>query len=195
MSDICLVVGIAGATCSGKTTLAQRLHENLKNSVLVNQDEYFLPCDDPRHVIIPEINHQNWELMTSLDMKKMIGDVERIIAENDRNTSNHSEMRVLILDGFLLFNCKKIAELCDLRYFLDMTKEQCWDRRKVRIYEPPDPPNYFEKIVWPEYVKSRKEILEDKPLAETITFINGAENKEEVFEKVFNDVKLRLSCK
>lgn len=188
------VVGIAGATCSGKTTVAQRLKKNIKNSVLINQDEYFHDAEDPRHVRVPEVNHINFELMTSMDMPRMIADIERTIATPANDIQDDPpKPRVLILDGFLIFNCSEIVQLCDARYFLDLTKEQCWERRRTRVYDPPDVPNYFEKVVWPEYVESKSEILRDKALAVTITFVDGARSKEDVFSEVFDDIKKRIS--
>ncbi|XP_076656350.1 nicotinamide riboside kinase [Halictus rubicundus] len=189
-----IVLGISGATCSGKTSLINRLHKELKNSVLVCQDNYFLPVDDPRHTYIPELNHMNWELITSLDMDKMRSDVLKLITSPEKSKStNTNEKRILILDGFLLFACKVISNLCDKKYFLTLTKDQCWERRKDRCYDPPDVPGYFEKVVWPEYAKHTNELMKDKDLYKTITFIDGSKSKEEIFQTVLADIKKLLS--
>jgi nicotinamide/nicotinate riboside kinase len=88
-----LVVGVSGVTCSGKTTLADSLYKHFKdlrgkeiktgielNRVeIINQDKYFLEADDPRHVIVEKLNHQNWEVITSLDMDKMCNDIMEIL--------------------------------------------------------------------------------------------------------------------
>lgn len=187
-----LVIGISGATCSGKSTLANRIRDNFPKSVMVRQDDYFLPSDDPRHINIPELNHLNWDLITSLDMQKMHSDVIKILQSRENNAMN-SKKTVLILDGFLLFRHKDITDLCDRKYFLTLTKEQCWERRKNRIYEPPDVPGYFDKVVWPEYVKYKNGILENRKLHETITFIDGSKDMGEIYEMIAQEINQLLS--
>lgn len=189
-----IVLGISGATCSGKTSLVNRLHKELKNSVLVCQDNYFLPTDDPRHTFIPELNHMNWEIITSLDMDKMRSDVLNLITSPEESKSiKTNDKKILILDGFLLFKCKVISNLCNKKYFLTLTKDQCWERRKDRCYDPPDVPGYFEKVVWPEYAKHTNDLMKDKDLYKTITFIDGSKSKEEIFQIVSADIKKLLS--
>lgn len=189
-----LIFGISGVTCSGKTCLTNRLHKELKNSVVIHQDNYFLPKDDPRHIKIEELNHFNWEVITSMDMDKMYLDILNLIEPlpNENNFSKTIKKNILILDGFLLFKCKTISNLCDRKYFITLTKEQSWERRKNRTYDPPDVPGYFEKAVWPEYLKHKDELMKDKDLYETITFIDGSKSKEEIFEIIFSEIK-RLS--
>lgn len=186
------VIGISGATCSGKSTLANKIHENFPKSVMVRQDDYFLPSDDPRHIKIQELNHLNWDLITSLDMQKMHSDIIKILESRKINTAI-SKKTVLILDGFLLFRHKEITDLCDRKYFLTLTKEQCWERRKDRKYDPPDVPGYFEKVVWPEYIKYKNEIIQNSELHETITFIDGSKDMEEIYKMVFQQINQLLS--
>ncbi|KAL6267205.1 hypothetical protein P5V15_000282 [Pogonomyrmex californicus] len=191
LSKQVIVIGISGATCSGKSTLANKIHNDYPTSIMVRQDDYFLPPDDPRHVKIEELNHMNWELITSLDMQKMYSDVVRIFASRRENASDSKIL--LILDGFLLFKHKAITNLCNCKYFLTLTKERCWDRRKNRIYDPPDVPGYFDKVVWPEYVKYENEVRQNEELYKTVTFIDGSKDLEEVYEIVSKDIGELLS--
>ncbi|XP_014471231.1 PREDICTED: nicotinamide riboside kinase 1 [Dinoponera quadriceps] len=184
------VVGISGATCSGKTTLARKIRDNFPGSVMVRQDDYFLPPDDPRHVKVTELNHLNWDLMTSLDMPRMHSDVLRILESKD---AARSEKSMLILDGFLLFRHKALTDLCDRKYFLTLTKEQCWGRRKDRAYDPPDVPGYFDKVVWPEYMEYESEITRDTELRATITFIDGSNDTKETYETISKEISQLLS--
>lgn len=185
------VIGISGTTCSGKTSVTTQLHEKLKNSIVLHQDNYFLPKDDPRHVLVKELNHFNWELITSMDMDKMYSDILQLIESfpNENNSSEIINKNILILDGFSLFKCKVISNLCDRKYFITLNKEKCWERRKERKYDPPDVPGYFEKVVWPEYLKHKDELMKDNDLYNTITFIDGSKNKKEIFEIIFNEIK------
>lgn len=186
-----IVVGISGATCSGKTSLANRIHEELKGSVLIHQDDYFLPTNDPRHVRIPELNHNNWELLTSVDFPKLHSDIRKIFETIPEETAKGG--KVMILDGFLLFKYKPISDLCDMKYFLTLTKEQCWERRKNRTYDPPDVPGYFAQIVWPEYENHERELRSDQEMCKTITFVDGSRSKKDIFELVFAEIKKSVS--
>lgn len=188
------VLGISGATCSGKTSLANRLHKEFKNSIIIHQDNYFLPIDDPRHVRIEELNHFNWDLLNSIDMDKMCSDVMSMIesSPDEINCSATADKNILILEGFVLFKCKMISNLCDLKYFVTLTKELCWERRKGRVYEPPDVPGYFERAVWPEYLRHKDEITKNEDLKNTITFVDGTKSIEEIFQMVTAEIKKSL---
>merc|ERR1712029_1104410 len=59
--------------------------------------------------------------------------------------------RLLFLEGILLFNHPGIYDHSNLRFFLKVTKETCSERRSERDYDPPDPPTYFDQVVWPYY--------------------------------------------
>jgi nicotinamide/nicotinate riboside kinase len=195
-SKQCIVIGISGATCSGKSTLASKIHKNFPRSVMIRQDDYFLPPDDLRHIKVEELNHINWELITSLDMQKMHSDIVNILESYKKDTTNWTSM-ILILDGFLLFKHKAITNLCDYKYFLTLTEKQCWERRKERIYEPPDVPGYFDKVVWPEYVKYQNEIVQncniENKLREVVTFIDGSKHIEEIYNMVSKEINQLLS--
>ncbi|XP_063702552.1 nicotinamide riboside kinase 1 [Culicoides brevitarsis] len=90
-----LVIGVSGVTCGGKTTLANNLlkffrenpsslgpHLKIDQVHLVSQDNYFLPVDDPRHVLIEHLNHINWEIISSIDMERMCQDVMELLGAN-----------------------------------------------------------------------------------------------------------------
>lgn len=190
-----IIIGLSGATCGGKSSLAKQITNEFKNSVVICQDNYFLPTDDPRHTKIPELNHNNWEILTSMDMEKMWLDIQKILESTPKGQApkETNGKAVLIIDGFIIFKCKTITNLCDLKYFLTLTKETCWERRKSRAYDPPDVPGYFEKVVWPEYLKYETELKKDKDLCKTIVFIDGSKSKEEIFEMVSTKIKECLS--
>ena len=41
--------------------------------------------------------------------------------------------------------------------------DTCLARRLLRVYDPPDPPAYFQKVVWPCYEANKKEVLTECP--------------------------------
>lgn len=194
MSDW-LIIGISGVTCSGKTSLSNEIHNKIPSSVIINQDDYFHPMDSPQHTFIPELNHINFDIMNSLDMEKMHLDVLKLITHSQTDndiTCETKKLKVLIIEGFLIFSYKPISDLCNLRYFITLSKDQCWERRKYRTYEPPDVPGYFEKIVWPEYLKHKSEILNDQSLNGKIKFIDGSRSKKSIFGEVYTEIESAL---
>lgn len=82
-----LVIGLSGVTNGGKSTLANYLKKVLPNGTrLIKQDDYFLPENSPLHVPSPgNINHHNWDIITSLDMDTMVKDIKYAQGEIIRN--------------------------------------------------------------------------------------------------------------
>lgn len=87
-----LILGISGVTCGGKTTLSQEMTELLPDIKVISQDNYFLPQESEKHTYIPELKHINWELLSSMDMEKMVQDIQEIIRENRNNSINVSQI-------------------------------------------------------------------------------------------------------
>lgn len=80
MREDWIVVGISGVTCGGKTTLAETLKNAFNNTIVICQDDYFLPKNDSRHVFIPELNYNNWDILAALDMNKMKSDINTVLS-------------------------------------------------------------------------------------------------------------------
>ncbi|KAF5279750.1 hypothetical protein FQA39_LY05440 [Lamprigera yunnana] len=185
-----LIIGISGVTCGGKTTLAEALKRIIPSALLISQDSYFLDNDDPRHVWISELNHVNYDIITSLDMQQMYKDVceitskynlisDKIDIQTDQETYDNVEEKVcaklsetntklLILEGFCIFNYKLLSDLCLLKFYFTLSKEECYKRRIKRVYNPPDCPGYFEKCAWPEYLNLYQYVRDN--ISDTIYF-------------------------
>lgn len=176
-----LVIGISGVTCGYKTTLANKLKQKLAKSTLFSQDDFYRDIEDPKHVWIPELNHINFDIVSSLDMEKMYTDVLKFIKDNNFSPINNEHMDIkivqsdsfnnelldkinksnvhtLIIEGFSIFDFKKWLYLFNLKYFITLDKNECYERRLKRVYEPPDCPGYFDLCVWPEYLKQKDEV-------------------------------------
>ena len=92
---------------------------------------------------------------------------------------------MIFLDGILLFNHSGIAETCDVKFFIELTKEVCWERRQQRSYDPPDPEGYFEKVVWPYYIRNRKEVEEK---VSDVQYLSGSDTLESNFMHILMKV-------
>ncbi|XP_041042601.1 nicotinamide riboside kinase 1-like isoform X2 [Carcharodon carcharias] len=161
-----LIVGIGGVTNGGKTTLACKLKKALPSSVLLCQDTFFKPVSE---VEFGEDGFQQYDVITALDMKAMMDTVyawmENMSAVHIEQEapvlSENKGLNILIVEGFLLYNYKPLNDVFNQRYYLSVPYEECKRRRCSRVYDPPDPPGYFDGHVWPMYLKNRK-YMEEK---------------------------------
>lgn len=202
-----LVVGISGVTCGGKTTLAKMLYNYLTDPLnvnalhpqisiqtvkMINQDQYFLSENDPRHQRNERVHHNNWEIVTALDMSRMCTDLREIIGDlgflysQKRHTAPQTtHLNVLIIEGFLIFNVPMVLELCHLKFHLHLPYEKCFARRRQRTYEPPDVVGYFEACVWPMYVKHFNEFRD----VDDLHVMNGELPIEKICRYVLNNLR------
>src|SRR5437016_5823772 len=93
------VVAIAGVTNGGKTSLTKRLKKDFSGSVVINQDLFFRDFDDEAHKWITLSSgkqHQNWELVSAINWKKMESHIHEIFAT--------SPPSILFIEGHLVLN-------------------------------------------------------------------------------------------
>src|SRR5690349_9475522 len=124
-----LIVGIAGGTGSGKTTLAGTLLETFsERAVLINQDDYY---KDLTHMSKGDRAKQNFDHPESIDFE-LLKDHLLLLKNNQsvevpvynfcthsRETFTHTvdPAEIIILEGILLFAVPEIRDLCDLKIF------------------------------------------------------------------------------
>lgn len=176
-------IGVSGVTNGGKTSLVNYLQKIFPDSVVFHQDDFFRSEFDDKHEMIAELNHANWEALSSVDWCKFLDAIER------RTSQQPAERRLVIIDGHIIFNHPELTKLFDKRYFFTLTKEQCLARRLTRTYDPPDVPGYFDKVVWPMYLKNLEEV---KATTNDVTYIDGSEDMGEVHDKVLEDLRCFL---
>ncbi|XP_029366378.1 nicotinamide riboside kinase 1 [Echeneis naucrates] len=189
-----LVVGVGGMTNGGKSTLSNSLHQKIPNSCIIAQDSYFK--DDS---VVPVDNNglKQYDMIDALHMDMMMSDINSLRRDPESflrqqcqkleptTMTVNTEVIVLIVEGFLIFNYRPLNEIFDRRYFLEIPYDVCKRRRSLRMYTPPDPPGYFDGHVWPMYLKNRQEM---ESMVSDIVFLDGLEPKEQLLAKVFKDV-------
>lgn len=161
-----LVVGIGGPTRSGKSTLADRLHEHFGSTMssVIHQDKYFSfrkPFHEPT-------GYDNWEVPEALDFDRFLASIRsaklRLTIMCDECRTKHQETtqstectnalnlrrNVLFVEGFLLFINSEVVDLFDRKIFISISRETCHKRRQSTT---PVPEDYFEQILWPSYLE------------------------------------------
>ncbi|XP_018530177.1 nicotinamide riboside kinase 1 isoform X1 [Lates calcarifer] len=189
-----LIVGVGGMTNGGKSTLSKSLHQQIPNSCIIAQDSYF---KDDSVVPVDSNGFKQYDMLDALHMDTLMSEVdswrrdpESFLKQRGLNPERttptvDTEVYVLIVEGFLIFNYRPLNELFDKRYFMEIPYDVCKRRRSLRVYTPPDPPGYFDGHVWPMYLKNHQEM---ESMASGIVFLDGLKPKEELLAAVYKDV-------
>ena len=129
--DNILVIGIAGGTGSGKTTLVKRIVEQFGNVVSVlSHDNYYRRLD---HMPLEERSKVNYDEPKALETELMSLHLEQLRAGqaidcpvydfSQHNRSNETQRieprQVIIVEGILIFENKPLRDLMDIRIFVD----------------------------------------------------------------------------
>lgn len=129
--DNILVIGIAGGTGSGKTTLVKKIKEQFGNVVTVlSHDNYYRRLD---HLPLEERAKVNYDEPKALETELMSLHLEQLRAgqsidcpvydfsqHNRSDETLHIEpTQVIIVEGILIFENKPLRDLMDIRIFVD----------------------------------------------------------------------------
>jgi|RhiMetdeSRZDD1v2_1073273.scaffolds.fasta_scaffold134445_2 uridine kinase len=127
-----LVIGIAGGSGSGKSTVARKVAEALSRSsvAFLDMDAYYRNL---AHLPMEERKRVNWDHPESFDIELFASHVRELCAGRSvdkpvydfvtHTRSNRTERvdptDVLLLDGILLFADEQMRALCDVKVFVD----------------------------------------------------------------------------
>ncbi|HEU0079468.1 MAG TPA: uridine kinase [Longimicrobiaceae bacterium] len=142
------VIGIAGGTGSGKTTVARRIYDSLHldSAVFLDHDSYYRELD---HLPMEERRRVNFDHPDSLDNDLLVAHLERLIARESidkpvydfaahtrAGTTVRIEPRdVILVEGILIFVDPRLRELFDLKIFVDTEADVRFIRRMRRDLE------------------------------------------------------------
>lgn len=127
-----LVIGIAGGTGSGKTTVVRKIQEQFpKGEVTVlSHDSYY---HDNSDLSLEERRKKNFDHPGSIEFELMIDHVEKlknsisipepvysfITCTRSERTKNRVPKDVLIIEGILCLTNKALRDLMDIKVFVD----------------------------------------------------------------------------
>jgi uridine kinase len=138
------IIGVAGGTASGKTTLATKLKSAIpEDSTILSHDFYYhANADIPfEQRVLLNYDHPN-----SFDTDLMIADIKKLKSGRaidypqysfERYTRTDKTIhleptRVIIVEGFLIFDNKELMDLMDIKVFVDTDADIRLIRRLTR---------------------------------------------------------------
>ena len=139
-----IVIGIAGGTGSGKTTITRRLQQRFADNVsVIYHDNYYKAHNDMTY---EERAKLNYDCPDAFDTERMVRDLRELRAGRsvrcpvyDYTVHNRSDKTVLvnpspviIVEGILIFQDPGLCELLDIKIFVDTDADVRILRRIVR---------------------------------------------------------------
>ena len=140
-----LIIGIAGGTGSGKTTVVnQILNEIPENEVaVISQDSYY---KETHELSYEERTKINFDHPNSIDFDLLVEHLKQLKAGNvvnqpvysfvthdrTKNTVVTHPTKVLIIEGILIFNNPELRDLCDIKIFVHADTDERLIRRLKR---------------------------------------------------------------
>lgn len=163
-----IAIAVAGASCSGKTTLADALRETL-GATMLRIDDYYRPFD---HLTYEERCGVNFDHPDSIDDAQLTRHVRSLLAGETIEAPVYDFTRhtcftdrrlvqpspVLIVEGLFALTYPELADLCSVRIFVEAPENVCLDRRiardvKERGRTPDEVVHRFRHDVWPMYLR------------------------------------------
>jgi len=143
------IIGIAGGSGSGKTFFLKCFLEHFTSDevCLVSQDDYYFPVG---HTMTKEENKlYNFDVPETIDREHFYSDITRLINKetiykkeytfnNPTAVPKMLEIKpapILIVEGLFIFHFSEIAELLDLRIFIEAEEDVALVRRLKRDLE------------------------------------------------------------
>ena len=127
-----LIIGIAGGSGSGKTTVVKAITRQLKEQVVViPQDSYY---KDSSHPPMEERQKVNFDHPDSIDFDLLNRHLHELrcgksieqpvysyitCSRSETETITVNPAEVIIIEGILIFTCAKLREQMDIKIFVD----------------------------------------------------------------------------
>ena len=135
------IIGIVGASGSGKTTVAKELAELAGNASLMSQDNYYISLPD-------DVDAKDWNFddPAVIDLEHLARDLAalkrgetvegpRYIFSTHKRAPDTVTLKpspLIIVEGLFLFTNRHLRDVFDLKIFVDLPLETCLERRVAR---------------------------------------------------------------
>ena len=138
------VVGVAGGSASGKTTIVNTIKKYFGSDIVViNHDSYYKAHDD---MIFEERSKLNYDHPQSFDTAQMAEDIRCLIKgqkilmpvydftihNRSKETEEVEPKQVIIIEGILVLENQELRDLMDLKVYVDADADERLMRRILR---------------------------------------------------------------
>ncbi len=137
------IVGIAGGTASGKTTLATKIKDEFKDkAIILSHDFYYKSLSN---ITLEERMQRNYDCPDAFETDLLINDVKSLLSGKtierpiysyverlrEKETVTVNPEPIIVIEGMLVFENEALASLMDLKIFVDTDA----DIRLTRLIE------------------------------------------------------------
>lgn len=166
-----IIIGISGASASGKSLLANTIVNELESGqvVVISEDAYY---KDNSHIPFEERTKINYDHPDSFDhdllfqhlLQLQQGKSIEVPIYNfskhlrEKETRSIGQHTIIVLEGILLFVEQQLRDIMDIRIFMDTALDTCLIRRlkrdvKERARSLDSVLNQYEETVRPMYLQ------------------------------------------
>ena len=141
-----IIIGIAGGSASGKTSISRKLYETFEKTnsvVIIKEDDYYKNQD---HLPMSERIKTNYDHPFAFDHQLLIEHLNVLISggtieKPTYDYVNHTRSKVtevikysdvIILEGLFVLESKEIRDLLDIKVFVDTPSDVRFIRRLLR---------------------------------------------------------------
>lgn len=141
-----ILIGIAGGSASGKTSVSQRIKDtfsNEKSVLIMRQDDYY---KDQAHMTMEERVNVNYDHPFAFDNDYLLAQLEELVhgrpiekptydfvqLTRGKRTETCFPADVIVLEGLFVLEDKKIRDLLDIKVFIDTAADVRFIRRLLR---------------------------------------------------------------
>lgn len=197
------MIGIAGASCSGKSILARRLKDELaeRKPVIVTLDSYYR---DLSSMSEEERKNHNFDIPDAIEFE-LLADQLKALSEGEEinrpiyNFSTHTRETesvlitpsdLIIVEGLFVLHWKELRQLMDTKIFVNISHDEALRRRLKRdIAER----GRTRQSILEQYEKTVRPMT-DKFVVPTSAFadilVNGEQEMDEVAINIMDTIEL-----
>jgi len=167
------IIGIAGPSCSGKSTIAGKVAERLGCDVL-SLDQFFIKGLPYLYVEVDGQRLRTFERPELYDGQRMALVLEALKNESsvevplfNFQTREYEDTilrgkEFLVVEGFLLYAYNRLVDLIDHKYFIDIPMSVAYERRMSRKRPNEDKMNFLTvgQQEWERYGAPQKAVVD-----------------------------------
>ena len=141
-----VIIGIAGGSASGKSSISRRLNERYENTnsvVIIRQDDYY---KDQKNKTMEERVKTNYDHPFAFDNDLFVAQLKQLMAgvaiekpvydfvvhTRSEETEHIEPSDVIVIEGLFILEDEQLRDLCDIRIFVDTDDDIRFIRRLIR---------------------------------------------------------------